>query len=103
MMPAMHVDVPPDMGRLLLNRMVDGARQMGWLGSFDSAAHETYVLRKGDEAAELRLSDQGLHVGASGTAQPEFTELFHRVRDAVMRDAKSCAAVPDREPADKSA
>jgi Kef-type K+ transport system membrane component KefB len=103
MMPAMHVDVPPDMGRLLLNRMVDGARQMGWLGSFDSAAHETYVLRKGDEAAELRLSDQGLHVGASGTAQPEFNELFHRVRDAVMRDAKSCAAVPDREPAEKSA
>jgi hypothetical protein len=75
---------------------------MGWLGTFDSAAHETYVLRKGDEAVELRLSADGLHVGASGNAQPAFNQLFQRVRQSVTHDASGCSAAPEA-PADSTA
>jgi hypothetical protein len=97
MMPGVTLEVAPDLGELMLNRLLNLARHAGWVATLENAAEEIYLLRSGGDAAQVHLSDGKLLINASDRRQNEFEALINEVRQSVMSDASACAIATPAE------
>ena len=73
----------------MLNRLLNLASHAGWVSTLDNAADETYVMRSGGDAAQIRLSDGKLLINASDRRQKEFEQLLAEVKRSVLDDSAS--------------
>ncbi|MGH7214119.1 MAG: cation:proton antiporter [Tepidisphaeraceae bacterium] len=85
--PGLVMNMPPDMGEMLVNRLLKAAEARGWEGAYERADEEIYLLRNGPDAAQVQLIDGALRVDASDTRQPEFAEFLLQVKRSVEHDA----------------
>jgi Kef-type K+ transport system membrane component KefB len=86
-LPGVEIPVPPDLGELMLNRLLNLARHAGWVSTLDNAAEEIYLLRSGGDAAQVRLGNGKLLINASDRRQKEFEDFLAEVRRSVMQDS----------------
>jgi Kef-type K+ transport system membrane component KefB len=88
-LPGLKIQVPLDMGELMLNRLLNLASHAGWVSTLDNAAEETYLLRSGGDAAQVRLADGELLINASDRRQGEFDQLLAEVKRSVVSDSSN--------------
>jgi Kef-type K+ transport system membrane component KefB len=92
-LPGLEIAVPHDLGEMMLNRLLDLARQAGWVATLEDAAGEIYLLRSDGDAAQVHLDRGGkLLINASDRRQKEFETLITQVRQSVLADAEKAQA-----------
>jgi Kef-type K+ transport system membrane component KefB len=86
--PGLAVTVPHAMCDLFVDRLLKLAEREGWKPSYENADEDIYLLRSRGEAAQVRVTDNVLHVDASDSRQPEFAKLIARVRDEIATEVR---------------
>jgi hypothetical protein len=89
--PPLIIRVPSDMAELVIARLRQAAEARGWVGAYEGTDEETYLLRSGSDAAQIRLIEQDIHIDASGSRQREFDEMWGEVKASIARDASAPA------------
>jgi Kef-type K+ transport system membrane component KefB len=85
----LEMHIPPDMGELVLLRLLAAAEGNGWRGAYEEAAVDIHLLSKAGETAQLRRIDGKIIVDASGARLDEFERMFADVRSAICGDASA--------------
>jgi Kef-type K+ transport system membrane component KefB len=84
--PGLEVKVPPVLCDLFVDRLLKHAESAGWKPSYENADDDIYLLRNAGDAAQVRVTDDVIHVDASDSRQPEFFGFITSVRDRIVRE-----------------
>jgi hypothetical protein len=95
-LPGLAIRVPPDLGEVLLDRLVKTAERHGWAAAYDSSDENIHLLRSRGDAAQLRLDDGTIRIDASDTRQPEFAGFLEDVRKTMADEASALVATMPR-------
>lgn len=105
--PGVEILVPRDLGRVLVNRLLEHARQAGWAVTLDGAADDLYLMRNGDDAVLVSLADDKLLINASDQRQQQFHDVLQRVKESLVAQIEGVKekelTTPDVESAGRSA
>jgi Kef-type K+ transport system membrane component KefB len=94
-LPGFELELPPDLGEMMLNRLLKLARNAGWAAALDDAAEEIYLLRSGPDAAQIHLrSDGRLSVCASDHRQKEFEAFIREATRSIVADSNQAPMRP---------
>lgn len=91
-LPSIVMRIPYDLGELILNRLLDKAREAGWVTSLDGAAEEVHLLRSDGDAAMVRRTDEELIVSATDARHNEFLTMLADVHHSLVREISAAAA-----------
>jgi hypothetical protein len=81
--------VPADMAELVLKRLLKAAEQRGWEPTYERAAEDIYLLRCGDDAAQVLRSDGRIVIDVAAPCADQFVAVAQQVRESIVRDVAS--------------
>jgi hypothetical protein len=82
------------MADLVIGRLLGVAAQSGWESAFEEAGEEIYLLRSGDDAAQVRRVEGKILVAAPAGRQGEFGGFLAQVRRSIAADAPRVTPSP---------
>lgn len=84
--PPMVFPVSPDLGKLLLTRLLAITRENGWHATLDNAETQTYVLRNGPSAVQIGISGTAIRIESTEVCQHEFMAALDAARKSLLED-----------------
>jgi hypothetical protein len=84
-----EVRTPPGLVGDFIEHFLAAAREAGWSPSYEKADEEIYLLRSGDDAAQLTAADSTVRIETSDTRRAEMRQLIEQVRQDLIRCAES--------------
>jgi Kef-type K+ transport system membrane component KefB len=87
--PSFEVRTPTVLAGDFIELFLDAARRAGWQPSYEKADEEIYLLRSGNDAAQLTASDGSIRIDASAPRREEMLALIEAVRREMIRCAES--------------
>jgi Kef-type K+ transport system membrane component KefB len=90
----LELQVPGDMADLVIGRLLDVAARSGWESAFEEAGEEIYLLRSGDDAAQVRRTDGKILIDAPAARQTQFSAFFAEVQRSIAADAAGVTPSP---------
>ncbi len=82
-LPGLSIQVPADLGQVLLDRLVQIAESAGWEVAYERDARNTRLLRSRGDAAQVQLQENTLKIDASDTRQQEFATFAEQARRSI--------------------
>ena len=94
--PGFDVKTPDGLVGDFIEKFLAAAQRGGWTPSYDKADEEIYLLRSGNDAAQLTSSDSTIRIETCDTRRAEMAELIERVRQGLIADAQSVSVEANR-------
>jgi Kef-type K+ transport system membrane component KefB len=82
-MPGLAIHIPPDLGQVLLDRLVQIAESAGWEVAYERDQRNIRLLRSRGDAAQVQLEGDRLTIDASDTRQQEFANFLNQARQSI--------------------
>ena len=92
-----EVTTPPGLVGDFIEQFLAAARSAGWTASYEKADEEIYLLRSGNDAAQLTSANGTIRIDTSDTRREEMRAIVGAVRDALIEDARRIRVEPRRE------
>jgi hypothetical protein len=86
--PGFEVRLPPGLLGDFVDRFLELAEEDGWSPAYDRADEEIYLLRSGDDAAQLAASGGTVRIATGDRRKAEVLDLIERVRRSLIEDAE---------------
>jgi Kef-type K+ transport system membrane component KefB len=87
--PSFEVRTPTVLVGDFIELFLAAARRVGWEPSYEKADEEIYLLRNGNDAAQLTASNGSIRIDASAPRRDEMKSLIEAVRRELIRNAES--------------
>jgi len=87
--PGFEVTTPDGLVGDFIEKFLAAAQAAGWKPSYDQADREIYLLRSGNDAAQLTSSNGTIRVETTDTRRAELHDLIERVRQGLINDAQA--------------
>jgi Kef-type K+ transport system membrane component KefB len=86
-----------NLAELIVERLLQTSEKSGWNVIYDRADEEIYLLRSGNDAAQITEKEGVIRVNADRTRLPAFKALIDRVREDITQSARAIKveALPD--------
>jgi len=94
--PGFEVRLPPGLLGDFVDRFLELAQKDGWLPAYDRADEEIYLLRNGDDAAQLAASGGTVRIATGDRRKAEVLDLIERVRRSLIDDAERVSVQANR-------
>jgi len=83
-----EVRLPPGLLGDFVDRFLELAQKDGWSSAYDRTDEEIYLLRNGDDAAQLAASGGTVRIATGDRRKADVLELIERVRRSLIEDAE---------------
>jgi Kef-type K+ transport system membrane component KefB len=97
--PGFEVRLAPSLLGDFVDRFLELAQKEGWSPAYDRADEEIYLLRSGNDAAQLAASGGTVRIATGDRRKAEVLALIERVRKSLIEDAEAVRVDAAREPA----
>ena len=94
--PAFEVRTPTVLAGDFIELFLDAARRAGWEASYEKADEDIYLLRSGNDAAQLTAADGSIRIDASAPRRAEMLSIVESVRREMIRCAEGVSVEPKR-------
>jgi hypothetical protein len=95
--PGFEVRLVPGLTGDFVDRFLELAEEAGWSPAYDRADEEIYLLRSGDDAAQLAAVDGTVRIDTGDRRKAEVLSLIERVRQSLIADAAGVRVEVARE------
>ena len=87
--PGVEVITPVGLRGDFIDKFLNAAERAGWTPSYEQADQEMYLLRSGDDAAQVTAADGAVRIETCDARRAEMLGLIERVRQGLIDDAMS--------------
>jgi Kef-type K+ transport system membrane component KefB len=87
--PGFEVRLAPTLVGDFVDRFLETAERAGWRATYDRADEEIYLLRSGDDAAQLAAGDGTVRIDTGDKRKAEVKGLIEQVRQSLIADAQA--------------
>ena len=87
--PGFEVKTPRGLAGDFIEHFLAAAQTAGWTPSYEKADDEIYLLRSGNDAAQLTCADSTIRIETCDTRRGEMADIIERVRERLIADAQS--------------